>query len=62
MLRNMKNRRLKLGLTQANLGKRVGIQQRRYSNYELGIRNMPVFVAKKIAKELNMNWWELYEE
>ncbi len=62
MLYKMKNRRLKLGLTQAKLGKRVGIQQRRYSDYELGTRNMPVSVAKKIAKELSMNWWELYEE
>lgn len=49
------------GLSNRALAKLIGIKEARYGHYETGRRALPVDVAKKIGKALNINWWEIYE-
>lgn len=55
--------RLERKLTQSEFCKICGLKltQQAYSNYELGLRELPVSVAKTIGRVLKINWWELYE-
>lgn len=50
------------GLTQQEVGERVGITQRRYSSYETGARKLPIKIAKKVGEVLEVDWWEFYED
>lgn len=49
------------GLSNRALAKLIGIKEARYSRYETGKRTLPIDIAKKIGKALNINWWEIYE-
>lgn len=49
------------GLSQSDLGKLVGKNQRTISKYELEESELPVSVAKRIAEVFNVDWWKLYE-
>lgn len=50
--KKLKDRRAKLGLTQASVASSVGISARAYQNYEIGQRIPNVEVAMLIAKIL----------
>ncbi len=50
------------GLSQSDLGKLIGKNQRTISNYEIEETELPVSVAKKIAEIYNVDWWSLYEK
>lgn len=54
--------RVALNMSQKELAKKVGVNYRTISSYETGARDMPVRVAKKIGKVLNIDWWILYED
>lgn len=47
--------RLKAGLTQAMLAKKLGIRQNMISDYERGRRRLSISMAKKIAELLQVN-------
>jgi DNA-binding XRE family transcriptional regulator len=49
------------GLSQSDLGKLVGKNQRTISTYEVEENELPVSVAKKIAEVFDVDWWKLYE-
>lgn len=49
---NMINRRKKLGLTQKEVAKRVGIARTTYTNIELGDKNPSLEVALRIKEAL----------
>jgi transcriptional regulator with XRE-family HTH domain len=49
------------GLSQSDLGKLVGKNQRTISKYELEESELPVSVAKRIAEVFDVDWWKLYE-
>lgn len=53
--------RLEKGLTQKNICDQTGIDQRTYSTYETGRRNMPIEKAKLIAEVIGVKWYELYD-
>lgn len=50
------------GLTMKQLGKQVGKTEACICQYENGLRNPPVPVAKKLAQSLGCVWEELYED
>ena len=50
------------GLSQSDLGKLVGKNQRTISAYEVEENELPVSVAKKIAEVFSVDWWSLYEK
>ena len=58
----MAARRKEKGLTQAELAQRIGIAQRTVAAYECGERRPSVDVAKRLARELGMNWTEFYDD
>lgn len=62
MLYKLRELRKEKGLNQTELGRLIGKKQRMISKYENEEVEMPVSVAKKIGKVLEINWWELYEE
>lgn len=62
MLYFMEKTRKAKGLTQQEVGERVGITQTRYSSYARGSRSLPVEIAKRIGKVLEVDWWRFYEE
>ena len=49
------------GLSQSDLGKLIGKNQRTISKYEIEESELPVSVAKRIAKLFDVDWWKLYE-
>lgn len=51
-----------LGLNQAELGKLAGISQQAIARYENGYCSPRPPVAKRLAKVLGCEWWELYED
>lgn len=57
----LKDLRVDLNMSQRELAEKVGVNYRTISSYETGARDMPVKVAKKIGKVLNVDWWKLYE-
>lgn len=61
MLYRLRKLRKEKGLNQTELGKLVSKKQRMISKYENEEIELPVSVAKKIGKVLEINWWELYE-
>ncbi len=60
-MKKLKEIRENAGLTQNQLASLVGIGKSRYGHYEIGRRQLPVSIAKKIGKVLEVNWWEIYE-
>lgn len=60
-MKRLKEIRLAKNLKQSELAKQVGVNYRTISSYETGARDMPVSVAKKIGKVLNIDWWKLFE-
>lgn len=50
------------GLSQSDLGKLIGKNQRTISKYEIEESELPVSVAKRIAEVFNVDWWKLYED
>lgn len=58
----LKDLRVDLNMSQRELAEKVGVNYRTISSYETGARDMPVKVAKKIGKVLNIDWWILYED
>ena len=58
----LKKLRVVSGMSQGELAKKVGVNYRTISSYETGARDMPVRVAKKVGKVLNIDWWILYED
>ena len=50
------------GLTQVELGRKIGKTEACISQYETGLREPPVTVAKQLAKSLDCEWQEIYEE
>ncbi len=61
-MRRLKEIRLAKNLKQSELAKQVGVNNRTISSYETGARDLPVKIAKKIGKVLNIDWWQLYED
>ena len=49
-------------MTQQEVADAVGIAKPTYCNIEQGKRSMRVRTAKKIARTLDFDWTELYEE
>lgn len=62
MLYKLRKLRKEKGLNQTELGRLIDKKQRMISKYENEEVEMPVSVAKKIGKVLEIDWWELYEE
>lgn len=59
---DMAARRKERGLTQMELGERVGIAQRTVAAYESGERRPSIDVAQRLAKELDVAWPDFYDE
>lgn len=60
-MEKLKKIREESGMSGRALARLIGIKEARYGHYETGRRALPVDVAKKIGKALNINWWEIYE-
>ena len=58
----LKKRRIAKGLTQKSLAKMAGVQQCQISKIERGLSSPRLKTAKRIAKALEVNWSEIYEE
>lgn len=58
----LEEKRRNLGLNQAELGKLAGISQQAIARYENGYCTPRPPVAKRLAKILGCEWWELYED
>lgn len=54
--------RIEKGMTQNQFAELTGVNQGSVSRYERNIRLIPVTAAKRLAKNLGINWWELYED
>lgn len=57
---SLKNIREKNKLSQTDFAKRIGISIQRYNSYEKGRRNIPLYIAKKIAIEFNVSLDEIF--
>lgn len=57
----LKEKRLKKGLTQEQLAKKVGIARTTYAMYEQDERDPSVGVAVKIGDTLKFNWTLFFE-
>ena len=56
----LKEARKAKGLTMKILSNRIGISEGAYCNIERGKRNVSVPVAKRIARELDIDWTMLF--
>lgn len=61
-MEKLKEIRISKNLKQNELAKKVGVNYRTISSYETGARDLPVKVAKRIGKVLQIDWWILYED
>ena len=52
----------KYGVTAKQISEKTGIKYGTVLKYSSGERRPSVKNAKEMAKVLNINWWELYEE
>lgn len=59
---NIKDLRKQKGLTQAELGERIGVVTQSISAYENGIIEPSVQVAKALGRELGYEWWKFYDD
>ena len=60
-MNRLKEYRLKANISQRDLSKITGISEGRYNHYEIGRRELPVSIAKRIGEVLKIEWWKLYE-
>lgn len=58
----LEEKRRNMGLNQAELGKLAGISQQAIARYENGYCTPRPPVAKRLARILGCDWWELYED
>ena len=58
----LKSLRVERNMTQKELGSEVGVDARTISSYETGVRDLPVWLAKRIGKIFEVDWWILYED
>lgn len=61
-MNKLKSLRIERNMTQKELGSEVGVDARTISSYETGVRDLPVRIAKRIGRILEIDWWILYEE
>lgn len=54
--------RTEAGLTQREVAERCGVARQTISNIELGFTKPSVDLAKRIAKEFNVDWPILFDE
>lgn len=59
--KKIRNLRKKRGLTQKELGKRLGILPELVSNYERGVRNPKIETLKKFARALGAPIYDLLD-
>lgn len=59
---NLKEKRIKKGMTQQEVADAVGITDMAVSYYESGQRIPKPTMAKKLGELLDFDWTELYEE
>lgn len=57
---NIKNARIKAKMTQAALAEKIGTTTQNISQYERDVRNPKIETLQKIAKALNVDWYELF--
>lgn len=58
----IRTERKRARMTQAMLGKRVGVVPNAISQYESGARRPKIEIAKKIAAVLEFDWKLIYED
>ncbi len=58
----IKQARTNIGMTQAELAKRLGVTPQAISQYERGIKNPKNETLKKIATALNIPWYKLLSD
>mgnify|MGYP001087160822 CR=1 FL=1 len=58
----IKQARVTMRITQAELAKRLGVTPQAISQYERGIKNPKPATLKKIAAALGVEWYELYSD
>ncbi len=61
-MENFRKIKKEYGLRQKDIAKITGVAQQLVSKWENGLREMPIRHAKKIAKELKINWKDLYDD
>ena len=61
-MNNVRRYRKAAGITQAELASAVGKTTACICQYETGLHNLPIPVAKKMAVVFRCKWNELYEE
>ena len=61
-MQKLKVIRMEHGMSQVELAEKVGVNYRTISTYEIGTRELPVKIAKKIGEILEIDWWTLYED
>lgn len=62
MMKNLRKKRKEKGLTQKELAEKVGIT-REYLNYlERGKCECSIKAARTLAKELDCDWTEIYDD
>ena len=59
---NMKVKRVIAGLTQEELAQKAGISRTHVTRIERGSAKPSVSVAKKLARILNVNWGDFYND
>ena len=59
---NLKEKRIKKGMTQQEVADAIGITDMAVSYYESGQRIPKPAMAKKLGELLGFDWTELYEE
>ena len=55
----IKNARLTVGITQAELARRLGVTPQAISQYERGEKKPKIETIKKIADALGVSWFQL---
>ena len=58
----IKQARVTMRITQAELAKRLGVTPQAISQYERGIKNPKPATLKKIAASLGVEWYELISD
>lgn len=61
-MKKIKELRIKYKLSQKEMGKIIGVNDRAIGNYERGDRMLSVDKAKKLGEYFKFDWWLLYED
>ena len=59
---NIKNLRKQRGLTQRKLAALLGVSRPSLTNYENGLRQIPVSLLPQLREALGCTWEELFDE